>query len=92
LRLELKGYFIFHGLNSSCSYHDKSNAIYFNHKKCTLFSSLEILICQLKHRIDELLICILVHVQFAAFELSTLVGLTERWLIYIPFVVLPMAW
>jgi len=30
--------------------------------------------------------------RFAAFELSTLVGLTERWLIYIPFVVLPMAW
>jgi hypothetical protein len=30
--------------------------------------------------------------RFAAFELQSLVGLTERWLIYIPLVVLPMAW
>lgn len=70
------------------------DAICFYHKKCTLFSSLEILnfVLKLEHRIDKLSFCILVHVQFAAFELSTLVGLTERWLIYIPFVVLPMAW
>ncbi|KAH8964721.1 hypothetical protein BDL97_04G081800 [Sphagnum fallax] len=30
--------------------------------------------------------------EFAAFELSALVGLGERWLIYIPLVILPMAW
>ncbi|KAH8964726.1 hypothetical protein BDL97_04G081800 [Sphagnum fallax] len=30
--------------------------------------------------------------RFAAFELSALVGLGERWLIYIPLVILPMAW
>lgn len=30
--------------------------------------------------------------QFAAFELSALVGLGERWLIYVPLVILPMAW
>ncbi|KAG0561477.1 hypothetical protein KC19_9G067200 [Ceratodon purpureus] len=30
--------------------------------------------------------------RFAAFEVQAFIGLTERWLIYIPLVVLPMAW
>ena len=33
-----------------------------------------------------------IDLQFAAFEVQAFIGLTERWLIYIPLVVLPMAW
>lgn len=52
---------IFPGLNSSCSYYDRVDAVcFFYHKECTLISSLEILnfVLKLNHRIDELTICI----------------------------------
>lgn len=104
-KLELRGCVLHHkhaqlehGVQMLLRFHKFISCILLQHawpkrlKNINAYTDDLFLISILCWSVTEIILLLGMVVQFAAFELQSLVGLTERWLIYIPLVVLPMAW